>query len=269
MNHFKKNKIINFCIISIIFSSININISYAKKEVETISTSIKKESNINTSHKAIILAYHGISDKKTSMNISFSNFKSQIDYLNKNGYTIIGLPELIDSINNKKLLPSKAIILTFDDGWKNQNQAMAYLSIKNQPATFGLVTNFQKINSKTTLQDVDFKEYKKSPFIYVNHSSSHRPQDYLMQPNKDVPKSKKELLELFTTFYPYYIYPYGLKNKKLIDELKINGYKAGLGVDEGIVDINNKSIDMYNLPRYLINETTNIDKFKMILKQLN
>ena len=50
--------------------------------------------------------------------ISIEKFERQLDYLRKN-YSVISWPDLRDFLQNKRTLPSRPCILTFDDGLKD------------------------------------------------------------------------------------------------------------------------------------------------------
>lgn len=75
--------------------------------------------------KAIILMYHGISEKNITSLENFDGkhvhrklFEKQIVYLKKH-YNIISLNKYIKSVNGTKKLPKNPVILTFDDGYRN------------------------------------------------------------------------------------------------------------------------------------------------------
>ena len=68
-----------------------------------------------------VVMYHYVRDIKKSFynnikGLETKCFIEQIKYLNKN-YNIIKMEELIESIENNLKLPSKALLLTFDDGY--------------------------------------------------------------------------------------------------------------------------------------------------------
>jgi peptidoglycan/xylan/chitin deacetylase (PgdA/CDA1 family) len=120
--------------------------------------------------KLTILLYHGI-DVKRDMGIynyrkkfiTPHNFKKQIQYIKRN-YTLLDLDEAIGHLKNKSL-PKNPIVITFDDGYRN-NYSHAYPIIKNSevPATLFLTTNF--IDKKSPIW-VDRIEYtlNKSPLL--------------------------------------------------------------------------------------------------------
>lgn len=214
-----------------------------------------------SSAQVTVLTYHTISDKKNNMATSFITFEKQINYLISKNANFVDTTTLINSIIKKKELPKNTVVITFDDGWKNQVLAMELLDKKHIPATFALVTQFQKINSSTGIQIEDFIRFKKAPFIYVNHSYTHNVKDFLKEPENDLVKSELELNKiknLAVNVQPYYVYPYGKKNTLLIEAIKRHHYIAAFGVNS--VKFSTTNVDIYNIPRFLVNEHTDLSK---------
>lgn len=91
-----------------------------------------------------ILMYHRIEPERNSYffpySITVSDFENQLNYLVKH-YSILSLNELVDHIYEQTPLPKKAVVLTFDDGYKD-NYTYAYPILKkyNMPATVFLTT---------------------------------------------------------------------------------------------------------------------------------
>ena len=69
-----------------------------------------------------ILMYHNVlkKDKKESVYcINENSLREDFEYLKKNGYKVIDFKTLLKSVDNASLLPEKAVIITFDDGYLN------------------------------------------------------------------------------------------------------------------------------------------------------
>ena len=93
---------------------------------------------------AAILMYHRVEPKKNSWffpySITTSDFETQLKYLLKH-YTILSLEELVENIYKRKPISKKAVVLTFDDGYKD-NYLYVYPILKKYgvPATIFLTT---------------------------------------------------------------------------------------------------------------------------------
>ncbi|MCL2036462.1 MAG: polysaccharide deacetylase family protein [Oscillospiraceae bacterium] len=66
-----------------------------------------------------ILMYHFLVENKGEHHISPDEFERDLIFLQKNGYTTIGISELIAFVYDNKPLPPKPVMLTFDDGYYN------------------------------------------------------------------------------------------------------------------------------------------------------
>lgn len=214
---------------------------------------------------SVVLMYHQIAHLKNDMNTTPELFSEQMKYLHDNNYNVVSALSLVDAIKKREYLPPKSVIITFDDGWSNQKVAMAILNKYNYPAMFALITEYQTFRNKTYLSRQDVAENEGGNFIFVNHSHTHFMKDFLVNPNSDVAISKKQMEQTTKEFIPIYVYPYGKKNHGLLEALKKNGYEAGFGVYSHPVDVKNSNI--FNIDRYLMNDTVDLEKFKKIVEQ--
>ncbi|MBI5788298.1 MAG: polysaccharide deacetylase family protein [Candidatus Schekmanbacteria bacterium] len=90
----------------------------------------------------LILRYHRIfADDKESLHkigISKQNFEKQLQYL-KNNHKILTLEAAVEILKNQKEIPAKALVITFDDGYKdNWENAFPLLQKYALPATIYL-----------------------------------------------------------------------------------------------------------------------------------
>jgi peptidoglycan/xylan/chitin deacetylase (PgdA/CDA1 family) len=100
--------------------------------------------------KVPILMYHYISsppedaDKyRIDLSVTPADFREQMDFLAENGYETIDLYDLSLAITNKIELPPKPVIITLDDGYRdNYENAFPILQEHGFEATFFIVTEF-------------------------------------------------------------------------------------------------------------------------------
>lgn len=80
---------------------------------------------------------------RTDLSVTPENFRAQLDYLARNGYTSIDLYDLTAGIVDQKALPARPIILTFDDGYVDAYiNAFPLLRQYGFTATFFIITEF-------------------------------------------------------------------------------------------------------------------------------
>lgn len=122
------------------------------------------------------------------------------------------------------------------------------------------------MRSPAYFQEKEIKDYiHDQEFTFVNHSHTHVMKDFLDNPVYDVKISKEEMIKNTGKFVPIYVYPYGKRNAALVDQLKKNGYIAAYGVYGEPVDV--KKIDIFNINRYLMNNTVDLKKFEDIVSK--
>jgi len=100
--------------------------------------------------KLTVLAYHRIADiDKASyqfddelISASINDFEFQVKYINKH-YNPISMEQLINHINDRAELPTRPLLITFDDGFDdNFHAAFPILKKHNVPATIFISTGF-------------------------------------------------------------------------------------------------------------------------------
>jgi len=101
-------------------------------------------------HKAIVLAYHGFTDRATHPGIENSQgkhlpveaFRSQLAYLRRH-YRVLPLESLIAALETGAPLPAHSLAITIDDGYRS-NYTLAYPALREYglPATVFLTTGF-------------------------------------------------------------------------------------------------------------------------------
>src|SRR5689334_18582143 len=68
-----------------------------------------------------VLNYHNISsgDFHDWHNVSTGQLRKHFEFLNQNGYTSIFISELLEHVEQKKPLPAKPVMITLDDGYRD------------------------------------------------------------------------------------------------------------------------------------------------------
>ena len=102
-------------------------------------------------NKLTILTYHEIAEKSDALEPAFAvsptNFVRQMDWLKNNGYHFVSMDDVLADRSGKKPLPEKAVLLTFDDGYRSMYaNAFPVLKMFKAPAVVALIGNWLDTN---------------------------------------------------------------------------------------------------------------------------
>ncbi|MDX5151834.1 MAG: polysaccharide deacetylase family protein [Acidiferrobacterales bacterium] len=92
-----------------------------------------------------VLTYHDIvtDPGKDKYGVGVKNFESQLQYLQKNHYHPISLKLFIQASQGKAILPSRAVILSFDDGLDSyRDNVVPILAKYGYPSVLSIVTGW-------------------------------------------------------------------------------------------------------------------------------
>src|SRR5689334_13688809 len=95
-----------------------------------------------------ILVYHSVmphhpgqTAEQHVLNVADSVFVAQMQYLVDGGYHVVSFAALVDALEGRDTLPTRAVVITFDDGWGNQyRHAFPILRRFGLTATFFVFT---------------------------------------------------------------------------------------------------------------------------------
>lgn len=144
-------------------------------------------------------------------------FEQQMDYLTKNGWTTITLDDLVASFKDLTILPTKPLILTFDDGYEDfYTSAWPILQKYNLKSTIYVLAEGERLNLTQHydhyMSNSQIRQLANSPLITVaahtiDHSYLKGRSGYLQQ--DQIFRSKSEI-EAITGFpVRHFAYPYG------------------------------------------------------------
>ncbi len=100
--------------------------------------------------KLTILSYHEIAEGNDALvpmyTVTPTNFVRQMDWLKNNGYRFVGMNDVLADYAGKKPLPDKAVLITFDDGYRSVYvHAFPILKLFNAPAVIALVGKWMEV----------------------------------------------------------------------------------------------------------------------------
>jgi len=187
-----------------------------------------------------ILTYHNLAEQaKGRLVLAAASFREQMRYLKTNGYRVVSLADFVDYTRLNRQLPQRAVVLTFDDGYRAfKDHAYPVLKELGFTATLFIYTDWVGAG-RGSLSWVDLRELAAAGVDIQAHSKTHadlrraqgeteaqyarRMQAELEQPqdlfNRNLGRRSQVLA-----------YPYGRWEEGLLPKVKEYGYIAAFSV---------------------------------------
>lgn len=215
--------------------------------------------------KVLVLNYHKIDNRHHSLAVRPVDFEAQLKYLSDHGYNSISPEELYAGLAGEGTLPENPVLITFDDGYRdNYTNAFPLLKKYNFKATIFVVTSFLgKKSGYLTWEQA--REMEKEGISIQSHTVSHRPMTDLSDEElrTELVESKKKAEEELGHPVEFIAYPTGTYNLHIAEMVKEAGYKGAFTIKYGNVD---EASNIYALERVPIfhTEHTNRDFLERI-----
>lgn len=230
--------------------------------------------------KVPILMYHMVNEtnylNERRYCCSPKIFRKQMAYLKRAKYRVIGLDELVNSIRNGDQLLQKSIVITLDDGFRdNYHNAFPVLQEFRFPATIFAVSRFlghsnvwMQKEGYPTRKLLTWKELKKMATDGITigaHTMTHALlTDIGVESTiQEIEESKRELEDGLEKSIHFFAYPYGRFNKQVKNVVKEAGYLAACSVRSGF---NSEHTDPYALRRIDVYGTDTLWKFALKIR---
>ena len=213
-----------------------------------------------------ILNYHFVINKEAgedklcepaSICHTDTQFEEHIKYIKENNFYAITMKELEMFLDGKINLPKKSVSITIDDGWfvsrskkiLNDYEVMGTLFLIGSLAPVSdYASPYLEVHSHTwDLHNVSNCEEGRSALLCYNKTK-------LVE---DLKKSRESLNNTTYFCYPFYEY-----NNNAIEALKEAGFTMAL---TGGNKRATRGIDKYKVPRYVIYDTTSVERLASIL----
>lgn len=221
-------------------------------------------------HEVPVLCYHQIRNWQTSDSkfertyiMPPENFREQMKMLADNGYHTITPDELMSYLNNGISLPSKPVLLMFDDGTASQiENAVPVLNQYHFKAIFFIMT--VSLNKSLYMSTQQVKNLSDEGFIVGAHTWDHhsvtgyKNDDWKIQ----LEKPKYQLEQITGKPVDYFAYPNGLWNEAAVQQLKNYGYKAAFQLADKQSAINPN----YTIRRIIVDGSWNGDELLQAIK---
>jgi peptidoglycan/xylan/chitin deacetylase (PgdA/CDA1 family) len=187
------------------------------------------------------LMYHHIQSTEAAavkgqknITVDTSTFQTQMSYLQDHGYQPISTSQLLDFFKSGSSLPSKPILLTFDDAYHDfYTDAYPILKSSNFPAIVFVPTGL--IENPDYLTWPEIQEMAQSGLIYfANHTWSHHSMASSMATDmREMQTADEQLISRNLNSQKIFAYPYGSENVNALANLNTLGYHLAFTTKPG------------------------------------
>lgn len=209
---------------------------------------------------AVILQYHHVSDSTPlSTSVLPEQFIAHLDWINKNNFKVLALPDIVSTLQNKKELShDKVLAITFDDA-NSSVCKIAWPILKNYKVPFTLFITSEAVNKGYQSQCSwgELKEmYESGLMTPANHSHQHlnmvsnsllkNMNDWRILTKNEISKAQSLIETNVGYASTLFAYPYGEYNTALSSIITELGY-TGFGQQSGAIGFES---DFSALPRF-------------------
>ncbi|MCG2685779.1 polysaccharide deacetylase family protein [Candidatus Parcubacteria bacterium] len=163
-------------------------------------------------------------------------FDEQLRLLEEHGYTTITLGDLAEALTRRRRLPEKAVVLTFDDGYRDfYTHAFPILKKHNAKATNFIIYNHLGLRNNLTKAQV--REMLDSGLVEIGaHTLNHAYLPYVSEEQawREISECKSTLEEEFGVDIYSLAYPGGKFDEAALDLVREAGYQVAVSTIETI-----------------------------------
>ncbi len=172
-------------------------------------------------HKLVIIYYHEVVDDKDGFSyqkIGKTKFEEQMKWLSENGYHTITFEDL------DKPLPEKAVIVSFDDGFRTvYENAMPIMQKYGVKGTIYLPTAFIDENEKFITWEMAEKMIRTGAWSFSAHTHNHVDIRCIQNVQSEIKQSNEIIQERLGVKPVAFCMPFGGYSKKTVSTVRAAG----------------------------------------------
>ncbi len=207
--------------------------------------------------QANVFIYHRFNDPRhPSTNISSVDFQAQLELLQRQGFVVLKLGQVVERLKAGGGLPPRCAVITVDDAFRSFfTDGWPLLKQYGFPATLFVSTD--SVGGTGYLSWQELAELRKEGVEIGNHSASHAhlldrlhgegEHEWAMRVSADISRAQQALQEHLGFEPQLFAYPYGEYDPALAKLVEDTGFAAAFGQQSGVIT---SGQDFYTLPRF-------------------
>lgn len=214
-----------------------------------------------------VLMYHSVTEGGPAFfSIRPIDFDWQLNFLQRNGFNVVSMSEILDEILGIKKLPERSVAITFDDGYlDNLTSALPILDKYGFPATIYVTSDY--VVNKTNIYGLklcepgDLRELASHPLIEIGGHTKTHPRLSLLsdaQAEFEIVNGKNHLETMLGSQIRHFAYPKGDYSQRTVDLVRNAGFETAVTVYPGAIKC---GVDPYKIGRVSIDRGINKEDF--------
>ncbi|RMF12044.1 MAG: chitin deacetylase [Alphaproteobacteria bacterium] len=207
------------------------------------------------SRDAVILMYHRFGeDRWPSTNVRLEQFDAHLDYLAKNGFTVMALPDILQAFRSGTELPPKTVAITVDDAYRSV-LLHAWPRLKSRGFPFTLFVSSEPVDQGLGgyLSWDEIRTLAAEGVTIGHHGHSHS--SFLdLGPKKavaDIATASARFTAELGQVPNILAYPYGEYDAAIAAKVEELGFMAALAQYSGVASADGNA---FEIPRFALNE---------------
>lgn len=215
---------------------------------------------VTSERGAVVFMYHRFGeDRLPSTNIRMDQFIEQLDFLEKNNFSIWPLSKIVDHLHKEKEIPDRTVAITIDDAYLSV-YTNAFPVLKERGIPFTVFVSTLHVDKKYSryMSWAQLSEMMRFGAEIGNHSTSHK---HLIRDQQsydewkqyvvmDVTSSARRIKQELGVEPVLFAYPYGEYSVELAEIINELGW-TGFGQQSGAIG---KYSNFSYLPRFPVSE---------------
>jgi peptidoglycan/xylan/chitin deacetylase (PgdA/CDA1 family) len=230
----------------------------------TVSSSVRAgESSADTG--AVVFAYGRFGeDSNPNLSIRIDQFEAQIAELTDGDYTVMPLPDIVDTLRRGAPLPDRTVALTIDDATLSvYRDAFPRLRAAELPFTLFVAADPIDRGADTHMTWDQVRGLQRAGVTIGMHTAGGLPMPgrSLVENAADLIRGAERLRAELGTAPALFAYPYGAFSLPIRDLIERQGFTAAFGQSSAVV---HGRSDRFALSRFVMNEAYgSIERFRL------
>ncbi|HRW06627.1 MAG TPA: polysaccharide deacetylase family protein [Caldilineaceae bacterium] len=242
-----------------------------RSPVNNVTVPLQADGAVRVAHVPVLM-YHYLSEVpadadiyRRDLSVPPALFAAHLDRIQAEGYTVIRLYDLVANLLQGTPLPDKAVVITFDDGYRdNYDNAFPILREHGMTATFFVVMEFINRERPEYLTWPMVQEMAAGGMSIEAHGVDHTSLRNRSEADLEFQalRSYETLQNAVGARARFISYPAGEFDDQTIAAFQRAGYWAGFTTVQGAT---HRSDDLFRLPRVRVRGTTTPDELARLL----